>query len=143
MTPDKPGRGIALVLVEDNPSVLELRADLFTSLGCDVRKARSLEEARAALADIDSIDVLVTDVNLGPTPNDQSGLEVVAEAARARSDLPIVVYSGVFSEGELPIAEHPEVAQWLVKGSLGVRELGQAMEAVVELGRRARSRREQ
>lgn len=141
MSPEADKPGVKILIVDDNPAVLGARAELFESLGCDVVKAVSADEAIAELKDT-SIDVLLVDVNLEPGTRDQSGLRVAAEAARARgSDLPIVAYTAYFAEGELPMEDHPWVARWFTKGSLSLNELAEAMEGVVELGRRARSRR--
>lgn len=140
MTSDKVDT-IRVLLVEDNPDIGQLRADLFEQLGCHVRTVRSLDEAVAALPDISAVDIVITDINLGSDPRDQSGLAFARLAREARPDLPIIGYTAAFSESELPMAEHPEIARWFVKGSLGLRDLEDAMEEVVQLARRARTAR--
>ena len=136
------GSEVKVLLVEDHPQIAKLRAELFENLGCQVRTAESVQDAIAELSSSAEFDVVMTDINLGNDPKDQSGLELARRIRDSDPDLPIVGYSAVFTELELPMENHPEIAQWLVKGSLGLADLLDAMEGVVRLGREARTARE-
>jgi CheY-like chemotaxis protein len=137
------GSAIRVLLIEDNPMIAELRTEVFEDLGCEVKTAATADDALTALASSTRFDVLMTDVNLGHHQYDQSGLEVARRARELRPHLPIVGYTAVFSESEIPMDEHPEIAQWFIKGSLGLVDLRGAMEDVVRLGEEARAAREE
>ncbi len=67
-----------LLIVDDDPGMRENLAELFESLGYDVRTAANTPEALAVLGDQD-VDLLLTDYKMpGPT-----GVELI-EAARKR-----------------------------------------------------------
>ena len=69
-----------VLVVENNPEVLDLITAMVTSLDCDALSAASVEEARHILAQ-GPIDALITDLVLG----DGDGLELIREM-RARGD---------------------------------------------------------
>ena len=125
-----PGPAVRVLLVEDNPRIAELRAEVFENLGCDVSTAGNAEDAIAALTSPTQFDVVMTDINLGDDPRDQSGLAIARWVRNSKSNLPIVGYSAVFAESELPMEEYPEITKWLVKASLRVADLKNAMEDV-------------
>ena len=136
------GPAVKVLLVEDHPQIAKLRAELFENLGCQVSAAESVQDAIAELSSPAQFDIVMTDINLGEDLEDQSGLELARWIRDSDPDLPIVAYTAVFNESDLPMDRHPEIAQWIVKGSLGLADLRDAMEGVVRLGREARSVRE-
>lgn len=131
-----------MLLVEDNAEIAALRAEVFENFGCEVSIAGNAEDAIVELSSYAQFDVVMTDINLGEDPRDQSGLDLARWVRDSDPDLPIVGYTAVFTESELPMEEHPEIAKWFVKASLGLADLRSAMEDVVQLGREARVSRE-
>ncbi len=90
-----------VLLVEDDPIVLDAAVETLAEGGCDVRSASSYNEAIGALDDNPDLSVLVTDIVLdGP----QSGLDLVQEAHARRPDLGIIILSGEVrpESGRLP-----------------------------------------
>jgi CheY-like chemotaxis protein len=141
MTPERDP-AVKILVVEDNPMLAELRADLFKELGCEVTTAPSAEEAVAELSAVGPVDVVMTDVNLSSDEHDQSGLALARWVSESHPEIPVVAYTAHFQEADLAIDKHPEISQWFVKGSLRLPDLEKAMEDVVQLGRRARIARE-
>jgi CheY-like chemotaxis protein len=91
-------RPARVLLVDDEPTVLSATCALPEALGCDVTCARTPEEARAEVAR-GAVDLLVTDISLGPTMN---GVEL-ARAVRAQlPELPVLFITG-FATG--PVLE--------------------------------------
>jgi DNA-binding response OmpR family regulator len=79
------------LLVEDEPLVAMLAAEVLGDMGFEVAEAASAEQAvKLAAADIRDFDLAVVDLGLP----DREGGEVVAELKTMRSDLPIIVASG-------------------------------------------------
>lgn len=135
--------GIQVLLVEDDGRVAALRGALLERLGGEVTTATTLAEARELLLKAAApIDVLVTDINLGPGADDQSGLEIAREVRRRWGDVPIVAYSAVFSTDDLDPADLEAVDRVLVKGDLGLADLADALADVIDLGRKARDARQ-
>jgi PAS domain S-box-containing protein len=90
---ERPARDSAgtVLIVEDEPAVLEVASDIFDSLGYDVVTATDANEAIKVLEAIPSIDVLFSDVIM---PNGMNGVELSRKAREMRSDLKILLASG-------------------------------------------------
>lgn len=86
----RPQRLVVLV-VDDQPMVLEATAGLLAAAGHEVHTAASAEEALRDGALLDSIDALVTDA----TMPGMSGLELARRVRERRADLPVVIVSGL------------------------------------------------
>ncbi|WP_090058335.1 PAS domain-containing sensor histidine kinase [Luteibacter sp. 329MFSha] len=84
------GRGQRILLVEDDPQVRVLVADLLTELGYRVRTADASDAALAALADDAAIDLLITDVGL---PG-RSGRELASIVRQSQPSLPVLFMTG-------------------------------------------------
>jgi C4-dicarboxylate-specific signal transduction histidine kinase len=85
-----PGRG-RLIIVDDEPVILELLASLFEG-SRDVAAFTSGAEARAFM-DAEGLDVLLTDKNLP----DVGGLELLAHAKRVQPDCEVLLITGYAS----------------------------------------------
>jgi two-component system OmpR family response regulator len=75
-----------VLLVDDDPKIVQLFSTVLEMNGFTVSKAQSASEARAAMAS-DSFEIVITDMHM-ETPT--AGFEVV-RAARDRSPRPIIV----------------------------------------------------
>jgi CheY-like chemotaxis protein len=90
---ERPSRDSAgtVLIVEDEPAVLEVASDIFDSLGYDVVTATDANEAIKVLDGNLSIDVLFSDVIM---PNGMNGVELSRKAREMRPDLKILLASG-------------------------------------------------
>ena len=108
-TPDerKTNRPDTVLVVEDEPDLLEVAAELVRSIGYDVITASNGLEAIDLLRQRPEIDILFTDVMM---PNGISGIELARQARSRRPDLKIVLASGY----PLPAlrAEHGNVDEY-------------------------------
>jgi signal transduction histidine kinase/serine/threonine protein kinase/CheY-like chemotaxis protein len=87
---DRPGTGTVL-LVDDEPLVREATRRTLRSLGYQVLGAKSADEAlRIAAENVDSIDLVITDVMM-PGMN---GLELARELGKIRPSLKVLFISG-------------------------------------------------
>jgi PAS domain S-box-containing protein len=85
-------RNLATVLVvEDDPEVLEVAVETVRSLGYNVVTAADGPSALGVLRRSDKIDVLFTDIVM---PHGMNGVELAREARRVRADLRILLASG-------------------------------------------------
>jgi PAS domain S-box-containing protein len=80
----------AVLIVEDEPDLMDIAASLFISMGYDVVTASGAQEALAVLADRD-IDILFTDVMM---PNGMNGLELADYVREVYPQVKIIVSSG-------------------------------------------------
>jgi PAS domain S-box-containing protein len=90
---ERPARDSAgtVLIVEDEPAVLEVASDIFDSLGYDVVTATDANEAIKVLDGNPAIDILFSDVIM---PNGMNGVELSRKAREMRSDLKILLASG-------------------------------------------------
>jgi CheY-like chemotaxis protein len=90
---ERPVRDSAgtVLIVEDEPAVLEVASDIFDSLGYDVVTATDANEAVKVLDGNPSIDVLFSDVIM---PNGMNGVELSRKAREIRPNLKILLASG-------------------------------------------------
>jgi DNA-binding response OmpR family regulator len=96
---------VTVLLVEDDTAVRLTLADLLEDAGFDVLEASDAEDAWALIADpAQHIDILVTDLNLGPGDN---GLVL---AANARSHLPNLQI--VYATGSPEVFSGHTLSQW-------------------------------
>jgi PAS domain S-box-containing protein len=83
--------GTELVLiVEDEPDLMDVAAALFLSMGYDVVTAPSAQEALGVLADRD-VDILFTDIVM---PNGMNGVELASYAREVYPHIQIILASG-------------------------------------------------
>jgi CheY-like chemotaxis protein len=83
--------GTELVLiVEDEPDLMDAAAALFLSMGYDVVTAPSAQEALGVLADRD-VDILFTDIVM---PNGMNGVELASYAREVYPHIQIILASG-------------------------------------------------
>ncbi|GJD65906.1 hybrid sensor histidine kinase/response regulator [Methylobacterium frigidaeris] len=82
-------KGAAVLLVEDDNLIRSTTAEMLADGGCQVRQARSGEEA-LKLLELERVDVLLTDVGLPGI----SGLELARTARERWPDISVVLASG-------------------------------------------------
>jgi two-component system, cell cycle response regulator CpdR len=93
-----------ILVVDDEPQILELLAEMLTDMDCKVWTARHGAEALQLLERNPHIEVLLTDVNM---PG-MSGHELAARARRVRKGLQVLLLSGHESDGRgYPIVRKP------------------------------------
>jgi DNA-binding NtrC family response regulator len=80
-----------VLLVEDDPIILDATQETLSEGGCSVRAAASYAEAIRALADCPPAAVLVADIMLEGA---DSGLDLVRQVHAQRPDMGIIVLSG-------------------------------------------------
>lgn len=86
--------GLRVLLVEDDPEVMEVARAFLAALKCEVRACVNAQEALHMLGR-ESFDLLVSDVLLGPG---MRGNELAVEAQRRRPGLPVLLVSGYSGE---------------------------------------------
>jgi two-component system cell cycle response regulator CpdR len=80
----------SVLVVDDDPSVLEVIADMLEDLGCNVISAGSGADALDHLKRNDQISILITDINM---PG-MDGHELTERAKRIRPELKVLHLSG-------------------------------------------------
>jgi two-component system, cell cycle response regulator CpdR len=94
---------VALV-VDDDPAVLDLLAEMLENLGCEVVTALNGTDALTALANDQRIEILISDVNMPGIV----GYELAEKAKRVRKDLSVILLSGRESHSHgLPMIRKP------------------------------------
>jgi CheY-like chemotaxis protein len=87
--PAPPANALRILVVEDNPDLMDLACRLFEALGQTAHGAPDVAAAEAVLA-ARPVDVLFTDIDLAG----QSGVDLAARARRRQPGLRIVFASG-------------------------------------------------
>jgi len=80
----------SVLVVDDDPAVLDVLADMLNDLGCDVIRAANGADALDHLKHNDQISILITDINM---PG-MDGHELAHRATRIRPELKILQLSG-------------------------------------------------
>ncbi|WP_460911225.1 PAS domain S-box protein [Paraburkholderia jirisanensis] len=80
-----------VLLVEDEPDVLELATELFRSIGYKVVVAGNASEAAAILKERNDVDVVFTDITM---PDGMSGMELARHVRREYPAVKVVLTSG-------------------------------------------------
>ncbi len=92
IVPIRAAKGHETVLVvEDDPDVLNVAVSGLVELGYDVKTATDAREALAILQSDPSVDVLFSDVVM---PGGMNGAQLAREAQRLRGDLKVLLTSG-------------------------------------------------
>jgi len=96
--------GRKVLVVDDDPFVLDVTAQMLEELGCDVVMTTNPRLALELLAANDDVEILLTDVNMP----DMSGYELAENAKRLRRNLAVIVLSGRESDGHgFPMIHKP------------------------------------
>lgn len=93
---DLPGRGMRVLLVDDDDVVLEVFADMVESLGAQVTTAISVAEARPLLESFRPT-LVITDVYMP----EENGLIMRAEVRQWNAAVPVVALTGA-GDGDIP-----------------------------------------
>jgi signal transduction histidine kinase len=121
-----PGGGSTVLLVDDDPAVLEAHAHMLERLGHRVVRAHSGEEALVRLRGGETPAVLVTDLAM---PG-MGGLELLQQVRRATPQLPVVLATGFLDTAdEAHLRRLPRVC--VVLKPFGARELATAIARVL------------
>jgi two-component system, cell cycle response regulator CpdR len=93
-----------VLVVDDEPLVLDVTASILKDFGCEVETATSGAEALAKLKANEAIGLLITDINMPGV----SGYELAARAKQNRAGVKIILLSGAETEARgLPFIRKP------------------------------------
>ena len=79
-----------VLLVDDDPAVLEFMCDMLNSRGLEVISASTAEQALGLYGDDPGIDLIITDLTLPK----MSGLDFASLVSAQNESLPIILYTG-------------------------------------------------
>jgi CheY-like chemotaxis protein len=98
--------GRRVLVVDDDVLVLELLADMLADLGCDTLTARSATEALGTLADDQTIEILISDINMPGL----AGSDLAERAHSYRPYLKVILLTGGTADSRgLPLLRKPFV----------------------------------
>lgn len=92
---------IALI-VEDDVDALEARKSLFEAEGFLTITASDYQHAIHEFTSSAAIDIVITDIDLGYGPDQQSGFDVAQKCGEIRPDVPVIGYSSAVGEDDVP-----------------------------------------
>jgi CheY-like chemotaxis protein len=95
MDQDLMGENEVVLLIEDEPEVLDVTRRSIKGLGYQVVTAMNGEEALSAWEDDSQIDVVITDIVL---PGGMSGFDIAQELTNRDADIKILFVSGYTPE---------------------------------------------
>jgi CheY-like chemotaxis protein len=97
-----------VLVVDDEPLVLEVTASILEDIGCEVVTARSGDDALEKLSGDCRIEILITDINM---PG-MDGYQLADKATRMRDQLRVIMLSGREGDGGgFPLVRKPFSAQ--------------------------------
>lgn len=91
-----------VLVVDDEPLILDLTSSMLEELGCEVVTAGSASEALEVLLRDSRIDVLITDIHMP----EMDGYTLARRARRLRQELQVIVVSGRAESQEGPPMVH-------------------------------------
>ncbi|MDR3538365.1 MAG: ATP-binding protein [Acetobacteraceae bacterium] len=97
------GKGEVVLVVEDEPSVLEMAVECLEGMGYATLTAADAQAALAQLRHADRVDVLFSDIVM---PGGMNGVQLAIEAMRLRPNLKVLMTSGYTATStrqELPL----------------------------------------
>jgi len=86
----EPALARKVLVVDDEPMVLDVIAQMLEELGCEVVMTTDPRLALDLLAGDERLEILITDINMP----EMSGYELAEKAQRARKNLGVIVLSG-------------------------------------------------
>jgi CheY-like chemotaxis protein len=86
----EPALARKVLVVDDEPLVLDVIAQTLEELGCEVVMTTDPRLALDLLAGDERLEILITDINMP----EMSGYELAEKAKRARKNLGVIVLSG-------------------------------------------------
>jgi two-component system, cell cycle response regulator CpdR len=100
-----------VLVVDDEPQVLDVTVDMLEDLGCEVIAATNGPEALKKLSADPRVEVLITDINM---PG-MDGYELANAAMNVRGSLKVIMLSGRHSEGRgFPLIHKPFLQKDLI-----------------------------
>jgi len=121
------GAGQRVMVVDDDPAMLLMVEGLLQRAGYRVTAVDQPREAAARLRrEPSAYDLVVTDYNMP----ELTGMELAAEIAAIRADLPVVISSGYISE-EMRGAAHEVGVKVLMQKEYTLEQLGSIVHAVL------------
>jgi CheY-like chemotaxis protein len=120
---DEVGRVVVLV-VEDEPIVRMLVADVFTDAGFDVLQAKTADEGIELLDHEHAIHVVVSDIE---TPGRHDGFALAWHARLRKPTRPVVLISGQVAPGNDELPSGTRFIQKPVDPGMLVREVRKAL----------------
>jgi two-component system cell cycle response regulator CpdR len=90
--------GCRVLVVDDDPLVLELVASMLEELGCETLRARLGTDALGTIARVQTIDVLIADIDMPGL----KGSELAERARNFRAELPVILLTGAKVDGGIP-----------------------------------------
>jgi CheY-like chemotaxis protein len=133
---------VNVLLVEDDVQAAELRARLFASEGCQVTVAHDFGEARDRLESTAPIDLVVTDIRLGPGRDDRGGVELAELSRELRPATPVVGYTAYYQESDLASASTLPFDRMDFKGELRAADFGSWIKDLMALAATAQAHRD-
>jgi two-component system, cell cycle response regulator CpdR len=92
------------LVVDDDPLVLETVVSMLEELGCETILARSGSEALGQLAQNQSVEILIADINMPGL----SGVQLALRACDFRPELRVLLLSGRETDGHgFPVLQKP------------------------------------
>jgi CheY-like chemotaxis protein len=91
MNPRCSNRGITILVVNDEPLILDMIAQELTDQGFAVLEAETGEAALSLIGSGQTVDVLFTDIRL---PGELDGWRLAAMAREAKPGLPVIYVTG-------------------------------------------------
>jgi signal transduction histidine kinase len=120
------GRGRVVLLVDDDPAVLDAHTQMLERLGYRVTSARSGEEAVALLGTGLTPDLLVSDLAMPGI----GGIELLGAARRVAPELPVVLATGYVDERDQARIDELDGLEVLLK-PFGARELAEVLDRLL------------
>ena len=122
------GRGESILIVEDNPSVLEMSVKMLGRLGYSVLKAETPSQALEVVEDeSQEIDLLITDVVMP----EMNGRDLAERVSRLRPGISVLFMSG-YAANIVRLEKDLEIGRGFIKKPFSLRGLATKLREVLD-----------
>jgi len=102
-----------ILLIEDEPLLVEIYSKKFTELGAEVLSVKSAEEGKEMLAKETNIDLIILDILL---PR-KDGISFLKEIRKEGKKTPVIILSNLEDKKLLQQAKRLKVKEYLLKAN--------------------------
>jgi CheY-like chemotaxis protein len=131
--PESAAGGPVVLVVEDDETALDLRTRQLSNVGCRAIGVTNSDDAIREVWNLPLLGLVLTDINLEPGTDDQSGVALARYLHRFRPELPVAGYSAIFGEERMSREDLDLFVRYYDAGNLSPEDIRAAAAELKEI----------